>query len=542
MVSLHLCVSLRISAVTRPNIVLVLTDDQDVTMGSTRPMEAARKIIAEAGAEFINAFTTSPICCPSRASILTGRYLHNTGKTGPAWLLIITCLSTGVRNNTVSGGCNDQRWREGLEKESLATILQGEGYVTMFGGKYLNQYGRSDQGGLRHVPPGWDWWLGLVGNSKYYNYTLSVNGKPEHHGDNYTRDYLTDVLRRHSVRFLDSFYNNPHRGDSPFFMMLAPPACHSPFTPAPGTQERFQNVTAPRTEIFNRDTSQDPAKHWLMMTSPRQMSGGTVARVDQLFQDRWRTLLSVDLMISKIVETVRSYNMMDNTYFIFTSDNGYHMGQFAMPLDKRLPYEFDVRGPFWMSGPGIKPSQVVTPVLNIDIAPTLLDLAGVDTGAQRDMDGLSVIPLVRTNISQPSTEDNEVVRVVNETSLEGPQSIINNYTGIQGRHNFLIEYSGEGSARTNDQSCEGQLHGDLGNLSQCSKEFDCKCQDARNNTYTCLRSLGQEDSVFCQFEDSTNFIEMYNLAQDKLQIVNLAKEISKKTIDFYKVETTRLKL
>ena len=109
-------------------------------------------------------------------------------------------------------------------------------------------------------------------------------------------------------------------------------------------------------------------------------------------------------------------------------------------------------------------------------------------------------------------------------------------------HDEAAEYSGEGSARTNDQSCEGQLHGDLGNLSQCSKEFDCKCQDARNNTYTCLRSLGQEDSVFCQFEDSTNFIEMYNLAQDKLQIVNLAKEISKKTIDFYKVKTTGLNL
>merc|ERR1712142_724721 len=180
-------------------------------------------------------------------------------------------------------------------------------------------------------------------------------------------------------------------------------------------------------------------------------------------------------MISKIAEAVRSYNMMENTYFVFTSDNGYHMGQFAMPLDKRLPYEFDVRVPFWMSGPGISPSQVITPALNIDIAPTLLDLAGVTSGAQRDMDGLSVIPLVRTNLTEPSDADNEIPRVrrrsrlVNRTSLEEPQSIINNYTGIQGRHNFLIEYSGEGEATTSSQSCKAQL-GNLDSLAECSQD------------------------------------------------------------------------
>ena len=244
------------------------------------------------------------------------------------------------------GGCNDRRWREGLERESLATHLQAAGYVTMFGGKYLNQYGKKSEGGHQHVPPGWDWWLGLVGNSRYYNYTLSVNGKPQHHGDTYERDYLTDVLRRHAVRFLDSHYHNQHSADSPFFLMLAPPACHSPFTPAPDNTETFANVSAPRTEAFNRNTSQDPAKHWLMMTPPRQMSAETVSTVDEMFRDRWRTLLSVDLMVAKIVEALRSYDMMDNTYFIFTSDNGYHMGQFAMPMDKRLPYEFDIRVSF----------------------------------------------------------------------------------------------------------------------------------------------------------------------------------------------------
>ena len=87
-----------------------------------------------------------------------------------------------------------------------APLSQEAGYRTMYAGKYLNQYGEGAGGGVQHVPPGWDWWLGLVGNSRYYNYTLSVNGKAKSHGDNYVRDYLTDVIRRHAVSFLDSVY------------------------------------------------------------------------------------------------------------------------------------------------------------------------------------------------------------------------------------------------------------------------------------------------------------------------------------------------
>ena len=134
-----------------------------------------------------------------------------------------------------------------------------------------------------------------------------------------------------------------------------------------------------------------------------------------------------------------------------------------------------------------------TPVLNIDIAPTLLELAGVTTGAEKDMDGLSVVPLVNPNATDVPHVTSEISRkkrsseLTNNTSLEGAVPIINNYTGIQGRHNFLVEYSGEGEARTDDQACAAQLHSDLDNLSQCSQTFGCKCQDARNNTYTCLR-------------------------------------------------------
>ena len=121
---------------------------------------------------------TSPLCCPSRSSILTGQYVHNHH----------------AKNNSLSGGCSSSSWQQGPEKRSISTYMKSMGYKTFFGGKYLNRYGNPHVGGPQHVPPGWDEWYGLVGNSRYYNYTLSVNGQPEKHGDSYGPDYLTDLL------------------------------------------------------------------------------------------------------------------------------------------------------------------------------------------------------------------------------------------------------------------------------------------------------------------------------------------------------------
>ena len=114
-------------------------------------------------------------------------------------------------------------------------------------------------------------------------------------------------------------------------------------------------------------------------------------------------------------------------------------------------------------------------------------------------------------------------------------SILSNISDIQGRHSFLVEYSGEAGTRSSSDSCAQALKHDLDNLAECSQEFDCKCQDARNNTYTCIRTLGQENSLFCEFKDHKNTIEMYNIAQDPLQLTNLAGMLSAETLDHYKV-------
>ena len=209
-------------------------------------------------------------------------------------------------------------------------------------------------------------------------------------------------------------------------------------------------------------------------------------------------------MIEKIVQALAHYKMLDSTYILFTSDHGYHMGQFGMPLDKRLPYEFDIRIPFWLSGPNISSGQhVSTPVLTIDVAPTLLDIAGV-ANRYDDMDGLSILPLL-TNTTDDAVAGREDAAAVDTVP------IITNYTGIQGRQSFLVEYSGEGSAHTSSETCAGQLNHDLENMAECSQDFGCKCQDSRNNTYTCLRTLGQEDTIFCQFEVITKLDNYQNI-------------------------------
>ncbi|KAK5598528.1 hypothetical protein CRENBAI_008897 [Crenichthys baileyi] len=146
------------------------------------PMKKTKELIGEAGATFVNAFTVTPLCCPSRSSMLTGQYPHNHE----------------VRNNSLSGNCSSVKWQQGPEAEAFPIYLSKQKYQTFFAGKYLNQYGIKDAGDVGHVPPGWDQWNALVGNSQYYNYTLSVNGKAEQHGDSYEKDYLTDLIVSHN--------------------------------------------------------------------------------------------------------------------------------------------------------------------------------------------------------------------------------------------------------------------------------------------------------------------------------------------------------
>ncbi|XP_043241458.1 N-acetylglucosamine-6-sulfatase-like isoform X2 [Amphibalanus amphitrite] len=339
-----------------PSFVFILTDDQDTVLQGMHPMSFTKKFFQDGGVEFKNAFVSTPVCCPSRATLLTGRYQHNTA----------------VRNNTLAGNCCGSDWRGRSEPRTVAALLRQRGYNTFYAGKYLNQYGEPSAGGVSHVPPGWDWWVGLVGNSRYYNYTLSVNGTARRHGDRYEEDYLTDVITRYALEFL----RGRSAGGAPFFLMVAPPAPHSPQTPAPQYARLFPGARAPRTASFNI-AAED--KHRLLREPPSPLPEPVLQTLDGVFRDRWRTLLSVDDMVAALTERMAQMGLLDDTYLIYTSDHGYHLGQFSLTVDKRMPYEFDLRVPLYVRGGRLPAGRAVrAPVSAVDLAPTVLQLAGMD--------------------------------------------------------------------------------------------------------------------------------------------------------------------
>jgi arylsulfatase A-like enzyme len=349
----------------RPNIVFVLTDDLS---GNLVPYMPNVRAMMRRGATFTNYYVTDSLCCPSRASIFTGLYPHSTGV---------------VTNSNPDGGLWNFN-RLGNPDRTFAVALQEQGYKTALMGKYLNGY-------EPELPPakGWNDWA-VAGNGGYgaYTYKLNVNGRIHRHGDR-RRDYLTEVLSRYAKTYVTRAAS-ADATHQPFLLEIATFAPHSPFVAAPRDQGRFAHLRAPRSPAFDYgDRAGRP--RWL---DHQPLTRGAVALMDRWFRKRVRAVQAIDRMVGGLQRRIRARGLASDTYFVFSSDNGFHMGEHRLRPGKMTAFDTDIRVPLVIAGPGIRPGMRIDALAeNIDLAPTFEELAGQTPSPE--VEGRSLVPLLR---------------------------------------------------------------------------------------------------------------------------------------------------
>jgi arylsulfatase A-like enzyme len=414
----------------RHNVVVIMTDDQDFRSMGVMPKTV--KLIGKRGTTFSHFFVSFSLCCPSRATYYTGQYAHNHG----------------VKWNTFPQG----GFYKFKQDETFPVWLRRAGYWTIHIGKYLNQ---TDQNEGQHtqVPKGWDDYYGGVDPStySYYDFTINHNGTLKTYGHD-PKDYSTDVYTGLAV----SAIRKAAKKGKPFFLGLAPNAPHTvafesgatkegpPAVPPPRYASVFADTPLPRYPDFDEaDISDKPAA--LSTIFPNPMTDEEISSLTDHYRGRMGSLLGVDDMVERVVKALKSNGVYADTDIVFTSDNGWMLGEHRLrdPLTengrvsgvKYFPYEGSARVPLLMAGPDIPKGRTINGIaVNADLAETIQSITGARPKIAQD--GRSLWPVLR----KPSLLDGRGILM---ETFENPRNV-SPYTAIRTeRYLYSVQPNGE---------------------------------------------------------------------------------------------------
>ena len=401
------------AALAQPNVVVVMTDDQ--TAASVPAMPQTNALLGGEGTRFDQAFASFPLCCPSRATNLTGQYAHNHGV---------------LHNSGTFGGF------KALDNTSTVPVwLQAAGYRTMHVGRYLNGYEYRDG-----IPAGYSDWYGSPhsGAFNYSSWKVNENGVLRSYpGEARPAEYQTDQSTRRAVGlieeaapserpfYLSLWYVAPHRGKPRDSDDPASPGTPSP---APRHRDAYAGLSMPRLPNFNEKSMFDKPQ---VVADRRRFTPDKVAGIEENWRQELESLLAVDEGVAQIVDALRRTGELENTLIVYLSDNGFMHGEHRALAEKVLPYEESIRIPLLMRGPGIPRGRVDQRMVgNLDVPATILDAAGV--APWRVLDGRSLLGL----LADPGAEWGRDILIENGNGANG----VPTYRGIRTYRFLYVEH------------------------------------------------------------------------------------------------------
>ncbi|GAW24402.1 hypothetical protein ANO14919_139860 [Xylariales sp. No.14919] len=446
----------------RSNIVFIMTDDQDLHLGSVDHQPFVKKELAEKGTTFSQHYVTVAKCCPSRASLLRGQAGHNTN----------------ITEVSAPGGNYDKWLISGQNEDYLPHWLTAAGYNAEYVGKIMNGYNTAN---YEQAPGGWTYIQTAVDDYtyEYNNVVMSLNGETP---ISYPGYHQSDV---YSAMAVDRIEKLSAQG-KPFFLGIAPTTPHVELGPGkwPVPPVRYENefngIKAPRHLNWNPDDSYQQQKvSWIK--NQELLNDTTIEKLDGLYRARTQSLLGVDDIVEDVIAKLEEKGILDNTYVIYTSDNGWHIGNHRVSAGKSLHYREDSNVPFIVRGPGIPANKTsILPGAHLDLAPTFLAIAGLTPDDERYppfLDGRSLLE----DWKNPEVEPTQC------PVSGGGREVIN------------VEYWGRGE-----------------------EETPWGVIPHPNNSYKTIRIVRPDGATYLYSKWCTGEAELYDTASDPGELTNLA--------------------